>query len=41
MKTFGIISCLLMLILSQQVLYAQQLQVKEESAEDFVKLEIP
>ena len=41
MKTFCIITCLLMLVLSQQVVYAQQLQVKEESAEDFVKLEMP
>ena len=41
MKTFCIITCLLMLVLSQQVVYAQQLQVKEESAEDFVKLGMP
>ena len=45
MKTFCITTCLLMLVLSQQVLYAQQLQVKStpdgESAEDFVKLEMP
>ena len=41
MKTFCITTCLLMLVLSQQVVYAQQLQVKEESAEDFVKLEMP
>ncbi|MCY3552801.1 MAG: formylglycine-generating enzyme family protein [Candidatus Poribacteria bacterium] len=41
MKRFCLIICLLMLILSQQFLYAQQLQVKEESVEDFVKLEMP
>ena len=41
MKIFYIIACLLILSLSQQVVYAQQLQVKEESAEDFVKLEMP
>ena len=41
MKTFCTIFCLLILALSQQVVYAQQLQVKEESAEDFVKLEMP
>ena len=41
MKTFCITTCLLMLVLSQQVVYAQQLQVKEESAEDFVKLGMP
>ena len=41
MKTFYIIACLLILSLSQQVVYAQQLQLKEESAEDFVKLEMP
>ncbi len=41
MKTFYIITCLLILALSQQVLYAQQPQIKEESAEDFVKLEMP
>ena len=45
MKTFSIITCLLMLALSQQIVYAQQLQVKstpkEESAEDFVKLGMP
>ena len=44
MKTFYIfyiITCLLILALSQQVVYAQQPQVKEESAEDFVKLEMP
>ena len=41
MKTFYIIICLLILALSQQVLYAQQPQIKEESAEDFVKLEMP
>ena len=45
MKTVGIITCLLMLALSQQVVYAQQLQVKStpkgESAEDFVKLGMP
>ncbi|MYB00609.1 hypothetical protein F4X90_13165, partial [Candidatus Poribacteria bacterium] len=41
MKTFYIITCLLILSLSQQVVYAQQLQVKEESAEDFVKLGMP
>ncbi|RKU25207.1 hypothetical protein C6499_15320 [Candidatus Poribacteria bacterium] len=41
MKTYYIIACLLILSLSQQVVYAQQLQVKEESAEDFVKLEMP
>ena len=40
MKTFGVIICLLMLVLSQHVAYTQQLQV-EESAEDFVKLEMP
>ena len=41
MKTFSIITCLLMLALSQQVVHAQQLQVKEESTEEFVKLEMP
>ena len=41
MKTFYIITCLLILVLSQQALYAQQPQIKEESAEDFVKLEMP
>ncbi len=41
MKTFGIITCLLLLALSQQVVHAQQLQVKEKSAEDFVKLGMP
>ena len=41
MKTFYIITCLLILALNQQVLYAQQPQIKEESAEDFVKLEMP
>ena len=41
MKTFCLIICLLMLVLSQQVASAQQQQVKEESAEDFVKLEMP
>ena len=41
MKTFCIITCLLMVALSQQVVYAQQLEIKEESAEDFVKLGIP
>ena len=41
MKTFGIITGLLILVLSQQVVHAQKLQVKEESAEDFVKLEMP
>ena len=41
MKTYYIIACLLILSLSQQVVYAQQLQVKEESAEDFVKLGMP
>ena len=41
MKTLGIITCVLMLVLSQQIISAQQLQVKEESAEDFVKLEMP
>ena len=41
MKTFYIITCLLILSLSQHVAYTQQLQVKEESAEDFVKLEMP
>ncbi len=45
MKTFCSIICLLMLFLSHQVVYAQQPQVKsppkEESAEDFVKLEMP
>ena len=41
MKTFYIVTCLLMLVLSQQVLYAQRLQVKKESAEDFVKLGMP
>ena len=41
MKTFYIITCLLILALSQQILYAQQPHIKEESAEDFVKLEMP
>ena len=41
MKTFYRIACLLILSLSQQVVYAQQPQVKEESTEDFVKLEMP
>ena len=41
MKTFCTILCLLMLALSQQVVHAQQLQVKEESTEEFVKLEMP
>ena len=41
MKTFCLIICLLMLALSQQVASAQQQQIKEEPAEDFVKLEIP
>ena len=41
MKTFGVITCVLMLVLSQHVAYTQQLQVEEESAEDFVKLEMP
>ncbi len=41
MKTFCTIFCLLILALSQQVVDAQQLQVKEESAEDFVKLGMP
>ena len=41
MKTFYIITCLLILALSQQVVHAQQPQVKEESTEDFVKLEMP
>ncbi|MCG9130471.1 hypothetical protein J5I95_02215, partial [Candidatus Poribacteria bacterium] len=45
MKTFCLIICLLMLFFSHQVVYAQQPQVKstpkEESAEDFVKLEMP
>ena len=41
MKTFYIITCLLILALSQHVAYAQQPQVKEASAEDFVKLEMP
>ncbi len=36
MKTFYIIACLLILSLSQQVLYAQQVPTK-----DFVKLEMP
>ena len=36
MKTFGIITCVLMLALSQQVVYAQQ-----APTEDFVKLEMP
>ena len=41
MKSFCIIICLLMLVLSQQVVFSQQLQVKEESAEGFIKLEMP
>lgn len=41
MKTFYIIACLLILSLSQQVVYAQQLPIKEESAEGFVKLGMP
>ena len=41
MKRFCIIICLLMLVLSQQVVFSQQLQVKEESAEGFIKLEMP
>ena len=41
MKTFYIITCLLILALSHSVAYAQQPQTKEESAEDFVKLGMP
>ena len=41
MKTFYIVTCLLILTLSQQIVSAQQPQVKEELAEDFVKLEMP
>ena len=41
MKNFCLITCLLMLALNPQVVHAQQLQVKEESAEDFVKLGMP
>ena len=44
MKTFCSIVCLLMLVLSLQVVYAQQppaTEPTEESAEDFVKLEMP
>ena len=44
MKTFYIITCLLMLALSQQTMYAQQPSVTEpteESAEGFVKLGMP
>ena len=44
MKTFCSIVCLLMLVLSLQVMYAQQppaTELTEESAEDFVKLGMP
>jgi hypothetical protein len=44
MKIFCIIICLLIFALSQQVVYAQQSPAtgpKKESAEDFVKLEMP
>ena len=41
MKTYYIITCLVILTLNQQVVYAQQLPAQEESAEDFVKLEMP
>ena len=44
MKTCSIIACLLMLALSQQVVYSQQSPATgstKESAEDFVKLEMP
>ena len=44
MKIFYIITCLLIFALSQQVVYAQQSPAtgpKKESAEDFVKLEMP
>ncbi len=41
MKAFYIVTCLLILTLSQQIVSAQQPQVKEELAEDFVKLEMP
>ena len=44
MKTFYIITCLLIFALSQQVVYAQQppaTEPTEESAEGFVKLGMP